>query len=837
MKKIIFGFAIVASLISAFTGCELSADDNSQKNYTVTFLVNGKKTVVKADSDGFLLSSKAPSVSNDDNNYFLFWSESKESQDKVTKFELPATIEKDLTLYAIFTPKMERIEDFDSDNNQITIKLSGTNVYTLDDGSYAGLKLSHSTDDESWTDYALGLPANSEDEDDYRYLTYDLPFTPENGANLFKVTNGVQEYVLTDGIIPAPATGLTTEVNDRYAKLTFTTARFWTNYTVEVYEGSSKVASRSVTSTTKPTAKSEEFYGLKNNTDYTFKVTTTNTDQYASKMATPAIVKKESDWVVALYMDGDNNLHHPIWLDLNEAEYGLDCIRYSDDTPYSDYASVNVVALWDGAVSWKNDDGKTETPQIGKSGTYLYELGRDYGAAVTSYTSSGCVLSSNTKNLTYTADWIYDEDLEISNKRPNITSGEVNMGDKENLIKYLNWVNAHYTAKKGVILQFSDHGGGPRAVRYVQTKDGKTIKVGDTSERRALCWDDGSYSSFLKTADVSDALKAAGYGTNNKLSMILMDVCLGSSIEDAYQFKDYAEYLAASPNTIPGYGLNYTDLMKSFKSSSSIEDIGLQILKDYKKQYCNYTDWDEVAQFLGFDNYASVNNNQKPLLDWFGHFGITTFTITDLSKVDEVKTAFNSMCEVLLSEEGKAKTLYVDEKGWFSASETEYTQNYVSFLGEHHANIVNWLTTNGPYSYDDSIYYMGSYTWLYDIGHFTDMLRAISAATISGSANANAWLELNTAADVVIGKLDEAIKYSWHESNWVPSGYNNDFYAILDGNESFKHHYGLTISGANIAVDGNGLTQGSAPDYYKTDLAFGEDTAWGNLLEYWFNKD
>lgn len=832
----------MASLISAFTGCELSADDNSQKNCTVTFLVNGKKTVVKADSDGFLLSSKAPSVSDDHNNYFLFWSESKESQDKVTKFELPATIEKDLTLYAIFTPKMERIEDFDSDNNQITIKLSGTNVYTLDDGSYAGLKLSHSTDDESWTDYALGLPANSEDEDDYRYLTYDLPFTPENGANLFKVTNGVQEYVLTDGIIPAPATGLTTEVNDRYAKLTFTTARFWTNYTVEVYEGSSKVASRSVTSTTKPTAKSEEFYGLKNNTDYTFKVTTTNTDQYASKMATPAIVKKESDWVVALYMDGDNNLHHPIWLDLNEAEYGLNQIRLSNGSPSYDYASVNVVALWDGAVSWKNDDGKTETPQIGKSGTYLYELGRDYGAAVTSYTSSGCVLSSDTKNLTYTADWIYNEDLGISNKRPDITSGEVNMGDKETLINYLNWVNAHYTAKKGVILQFSDHGGGPRAVRYVQTKDGKTIKVGDTSERRALCWDDGSYSSFLSTADVSYALNEAGYDTDNKLSMILMDVCLGSSIEDAYEFKDYAEYLAASPNTIPGSGLNYTDLMKAFKSSSSIEDIGLQILKDYKKQYHTTSYWNSFAQgWYGNENsnikYSSLNNSQKQMLEWLSFLGITTFTITDLSKVDEVKTAINSMCKVLLSDEGKAKTLYVDENGEFTINVSDSTENYVSYLGQHYANIVNWFTEDGPYYINDSIFYEGSFTWLYDIGYFADLLKIYSADTLSGYTNANAWSELNTAAAAVTEKLDEAIKYSWRDSGMVSSIYNYDFYYSLDRDTTYSHHYGLTISGANIAFNGNSFTQGTAPDYYKTELAFGKDTAWGDLLEYWFNKE
>lgn len=535
-----------------------------------------------------------------------------------------------------------------------------------------------------------------------------------------------------------------------------------------------------------------------------------------------------------MYMDGDNDLNDPIFMDMNEVEYGLYKIRNSDGSSVSGFDSVNVVALWDGASSFENPDGSTGTPQIGNAGTYIYELGRDYDNSTTYTTSPECVLSSDTKNLSYTAPWLVGTTQTISTSLPNNAHGELNMGDKQTLINFLNWVNARYTATKGVILQFSDHGGGPRSVRYVKTADGRTIKVGDTSGRRALCWDEYSSSAFLKTKDVSDALQAAGYGPSKKAAMILMDVCLGSSLEDAYQFKDYANYLAASPNNIPGLGLDYVNLMKSFTLNTTIEAVGQKIVQDYKTQYGNNTTlWNNYAAQAGASSYNDLSTEQKELLEWFGDLGFTTFTITDLTKIADVKTAIDSLCEVLLSDTGKAKTVYVDANGYFSPTETSTTREYVKYLGQHHANIVNiFSSTTDSYSLDDYIYYQGSYTWLYDIGYIARMMEYFSATTIEGSTNANAWSDLNTVASNLITKLDDAIKYSWRDSKVASNG---DFYYQIDGrSEQFNHYLGLTICGANIATNGTNLAQGSYPSFYKTDLAFGAESQWGNLLEYWF---
>ena len=79
-------------------------------------------------------------------------------------------------------------------------------------------------------------------------------------------------------------------------------------------------------------------------TSYNFSITTISelNSVFESAKVSKAIniAKKESEWLVLLYMDGDNNLNDPIYLDLNEAESGLAKLEESD--------SVTVVALWDG---------------------------------------------------------------------------------------------------------------------------------------------------------------------------------------------------------------------------------------------------------------------------------------------------------------------------------------------------------------------------------------------------------------------------------------------------------------------------------------------------------
>lgn len=690
MKKLQIAFlsGILLSLFS-ITSCSLSADpvmlpvlppttdtpaDSNENTVTVTFNDNGYIIeTVKITSGEKISYLQKPADPGKSYNYFLYWSESKASQATAVEFDFNTPITENKTLYAIYCPKF-----YNSSSSiirtvsatQVEIKLSHTSVYPLEDGSYAGISFQHSTNESEYQAFAVNSIPTYRDESLYRYLTYTFQNPLSEGTHYLKVTNGHDSGTKSTYIYaPAAVTNLSTTVADSYTKVSFTTAIEGYSYTVKAFKNGNEVASTDVTANSINTNTYAEFYGLENGTQYTFKVITNGSNLSAQTTATPAITQKTSDWLVVMYMDGDNDLNDPIFMDMNEVEHGLWYIRNSNDQPGSDNDSVNAVALWDGAVSWTeiNEEGEevTKTPQIGKSGTYIYELGRDYSSP-TATTSGGCVLSENTKNLSYTAPWLVGTNQTISTSLPTDAHGELNMGDKHTLINFLDWVNAHYTATKGVILQFSDHGGGPRSVRYVKTADGRTLKVGDTSGRRALCWDETSSSNYLKTKDVSDALQAAGYGPSNRAAMILMDVCFGSSLEDAYQFKDYANYLAASPNNIPGMGLDYYNFIKSFSKNTTIDNVAEQIVADYKTQYGqNDSLWNSFAQEMGYNSYSSITDeNDRKNMEWLSYLGFTTFTITDLTKIADVKTAIDSLCELLLSD--TEKTIYVDANGYFS---------------------------------------------------------------------------------------------------------------------------------------------------------------------------
>ena len=97
---------------------------------------------------------------------------------------------------------------------------------------------------------------------------------------------------------------------------------------------------------------------------------------------------------------------------------------------------------------------------------------------------------------------------------------------------------------------------------------------------------------------------------------------------------------------------------------------------------------------------------------------------------------------------------------------------------------------------------------------------------------ANLYLLMNTGlmtkANALKTALQNAILYTWRE------GPNAN--ASLYHGENLP--YGMTIAGARIAQTQDGtLIDYFAPDFYKTDLDFGEDISWGDLLELYFGTD
>ncbi len=546
-------------------------------------------------------------------------------------------------------------------------------------------------------------------------------------------------------------------------------------------------------------------------TGYSFTVTAVLDDDnlYPSKSVSKAINIgiKNSEWLMLMYMDGDNNLNDPIYFDLNEAEAGLSELSKSDSN-----ASVTIVALWDGwNFESNNKDEETsfadlapDSISIETASTRLLELGadsRDYT------TWGGIQLSDNTKDLTDTVDWI--------------ENGEVNMADKTTLENFLKWAKDNYSADK-VILQFSNHGGGPRSVTN-----------GKVYGRRSMCWDDTSDGTgFLKTSDVSAALAAAGYGTDNKLSLIMEDVCLGGSLEEAYELKDYADYYVGSPNNVPGNGFDYISFVKSLKKDATVEHVGCNLIKSYRSDYeWTSADWSKYLQknpdLSGTgDMWISISNPN-----------LSTLSFIDLSKVNAVKEAVSDLAQLIYDDNQPDERIVTDTYNlYFLNDDGKYYDNNgntpavgatLYYMPRKFG--IKWWTAY----YGDPIYYEGTFGCLKDLGTMCVFMREYYSESD--------WPELNAKANAVTSALSNAVVASWRDGYNAPSYYKNkteNVYQDVLGSTA-DLGAGLTINCScwvqYTGADGKNYSAQGFANWYKNELAFGKDcSAWTNLIDYWW---
>jgi hypothetical protein len=385
--------------------------------------------------------------------------------------------------------------------------------------------------------------------------------------------------------------------------------------------------------------------------------------------------KPKAEWLVLMYVDGDNNLQKFLWSDVNEAEQGLAENSWSNN--------IRVVVLWDGGG--ESDPGGEDSR--------LLELGPDRSASA---------LGQETVDLSSTAEWL--------------ANSEVNMGNKETLAAFISWALDRYDASN-VILQIGNHGGGPRTI--VDTP-------------RAMCWDDSS-NAFLSTKAAGEAMAEGLAGSaHEKLDLLLLDVCLGAAVEEAYQYKDSVSYFVASPDSIDGPGQNYTKLISGIKADSTPASVGKKLVTDFKADYA-------------------------------GGSSMKTLTCLDLTKMDDLYVAIDSFAESLL-------------------------------LGDSMKAL-----------FDSTLKYNGTFTYLHDIGIFSQ--------NVKGYASASA--DQKNAADTVITALKSAIVYSW--------GGGNPSY------EGAGEYRGVTICGQDMPSD----TPKNNTFYSTANLAFA-GSQWAGVLAAWY---
>ena len=132
-----------------------------------------------------------------------------------------------------------------------------------------------------------------------------------------------------------------------------------------------------------------------------------------------------------------------------------------------------------------------------------------------------------------------------------------NLGNPEALADFLTFCYTNYKAQAYDLILWN-HGAGPM------------IGYGYDELSRDI----------LTLAELSEAMERSPFGEDNKLSIIGFDACLMNSIEIAFAFCDFADYLVASQETIPGWGWDYSYLGK-IRPEMSAEEVAIIIIDTY----------------------------------------------------------------------------------------------------------------------------------------------------------------------------------------------------------------------------------------------------------------
>lgn len=498
--------------------------------------------------------------------------------------------------------------------------------------------------------------------------------------------------------------------------------------------------------------------------------------------------KIHSDVLFLMYMDGDNNLNDSLFIDINEVEYGLSLIRNKDNSPKPGMQDVNVIALWDGFAG----DNKTK-PRVGDPNSHLYRLGADSDYTPESYTALG----SYTVDLSSTASWL--------------SSGEVNMGDRKTLVNYYKWAMNLYDADY-IYLHFSNHGGGTRDIPVTFEDEFGFQHDINNNNGRAMCWDEGSGDSFLKCMDLPLALEEAGMP---KVDIIMEDVCLGANIEEAYELRNYADYFLASPNNIPNGGFDYVNTFKyAFCEGLGPKLFGYFAVNEYKNCYTfSKSEWEKIFTAYGIDKNRIKNYDPELLTRAFGDY-CSTLSYIDLSKLEDLKDSINIFVEDLLANE-KLSVKINDDGEIVKTKLIGAAKNLVMY-----SSVKNM--------------YQGTFVWQNDLGFFLNSFIEL----IKDNTDSKVIRIKNEAIDVQ-KKLDAAILYSWKDG-YQDSTYFKDIDNRYSGYDK-TFTCGLTISGGSVRYSRIGnrtvLQNPKNPKWYKTDLQFGKDCKWNDLLTKWFGEE
>lgn len=285
----------------------------------------------------------------------------------------------------------------------------------------------------------------------------------------------------------------------------------------------------------------------------------------------------------------------------------------------------------------------------------------------------------------------------------------------------------------------------------------------------------------IQSHEISNVLKLNGYN-KNKIDILILDKCLGSSIEEVFEFSDCCRYMLASPINIPRDGLNYKKVISRLSEKQNPKDAGISIISDFMEyQQIGNNTWSIKAS-------ASKYSMEEISFHFFSD--VSALTMIDLRKISNVLNSINLLATSIIELPKK------DQK------------ELMDFCFKPKTPL--WCSS--------------SYLDLYDLGYLSDKIIEYDKYNSK---------KLKIVASKLQNNLSELIVCAWRDGSsddnslYYKTKYsiNNSINSILCGD-----YYGITISGG-IKTH---FDKKKVSELYKTELNFGEESQWSQILLYDF---
>jgi len=269
----------------------------------------------------------------------------------------------------------------------------------------------------------------------------------------------------------------------------------------------------------------------------------------------------EREWLIMGYFVADNNLEGAEIDDMNSMEQGL-------QDAIDEETSRRI------AETEKNGTKVTDAQKE--------EIKRSAGEYVTAHTTIVVQIDRSPEYDTSNGDWNTTRRYvikpgtkpgEIESEMVEGFDKEVNMGDPDELVDFVNWAQGNYSASNTMLI-LRNHGSGWK----YNEKQEKTRETAEGVESVGFDDTDGDALTPLELKYALSQVTSSG----EKIDVLGFDACLMQMVEHSYEYKDYVSIIVGSEEISYTGDWDYAAMAAKSAKGGSPEDLATNVVDNYK---------------------------------------------------------------------------------------------------------------------------------------------------------------------------------------------------------------------------------------------------------------